>query len=132
MGRQTPSFRRIFQQTIIGLQKKSGFYPKLKEPGHQRAFVGLVQAMSSEYAAMWNSGIICVEDIMNLMMNIHVRACINELEWHINHLERDLEPYLQEATLEQEAAPKDTEYAPTYRFQGLSDTTLLKYLDEAP
>ncbi len=63
----------------------------LKEPGHQRAFVGLVRAMSSEYAAMWNSGIFCVEDIMNLMMNIHVRACINELEQRINQLEQELD-----------------------------------------
>jgi hypothetical protein len=132
MGRQTPSFRRIFQQTILNLQKKNGFYHKLKEPGHQRAFVDLVRAMSSEYAAMWNSGIICVEDIMNLMMNIHVRACINELEWHINQLERELEPYLQEATREQEAAPMNTEYTPTYRFESIIDTTLLRYIDEEP
>jgi hypothetical protein len=132
MGRQTPSFRRIFQQTILSLQKKNGFYHTLKEPGHQRAFIGLVRAMSSEYAAMWNSGIICVEDIMNLMMNIHVRACINDLEWHINQLERDLEPHLQDAPLEQEVAPMDTEYAPSYRFKGISDTTLLRYMDEAP
>jgi hypothetical protein len=132
MGRQTPSFRRVFQQTILGLQKKNGFYHKLKEPGHQRAFVGLVKAMSSEYAAMWNSGIICVEDIMNLMMNIHVRACINDLEWHINQLEQDLEPYLQEAPIEQEDAPMDTEYAPTYYFKGIIDTTLLRYMDEDP
>lgn len=65
----------------------------LKEPGHQRAFVGLVRAMSSEYAAMWNSGIFCVEDIMNLMMNIHVRACINELEQRINQLEQELDKH---------------------------------------
>ena len=93
MGRQTPSFRRIFQQTILNLQKKKGFYHTLKEPGHQRAFVSLVRAMSSEYAAMWNSGIFCVEDIMNLMMNIHVRACINELEHRINQLEQELASY---------------------------------------
>jgi hypothetical protein len=90
MGRQTPSFRRVFQQTILRLQKKKGFYYTLKEPGHKKAFVGLVRAMSSEYAAMWNSGIICVEDIMNLMMNIHVRACIDELEWQITQLEAEL------------------------------------------
>ncbi|MCW4041137.1 MAG: hypothetical protein NWE83_10350 [Candidatus Bathyarchaeota archaeon] len=132
MGRQTPSFRRIFQQTILTLQKKNGFYHKLKEPGHQRAFIGLVRAMSSEYAAMWNSGIFCVEDIMNLMMNIHVRACINEVEQHITQLERDLEPYLQEATIEQEAATMDPEYAPTYRFESIIDTTLLRYMDEDP
>jgi hypothetical protein len=132
MGRQTPSFRRIFQQTILNLQKKNGFYHKLKESGHQRAFTGLVRAMSSEYAAMWNAGIICVEDIMNLMMNIHVRACINELEWHINQLERDLEPYLQEATIEKEEATLDNEYAPTYRFEGIIDTTLLRYMDDEP
>ncbi len=27
---------------------------------------------------------------MNLMMNIHVRACINELEWQIHRLEQEL------------------------------------------
>jgi hypothetical protein len=132
MGRQNPSFRRIFQQTILGLQKKNGFYHKLKEPGHQRAFIGLVRAMSSEYAAMWNAGIICVEDIMNLMMNIHVRACINDLEWQLTQLERDLKPYLQEAPLEQEEATIDTEYAPTYSFESIIDTTLLRYIDDEP
>jgi hypothetical protein len=91
MGRITPSFRRVFQHTIMSLQKKNGFYHNLKEPGHQQAFVSLVRVVSSEYAAMWNSGIFCVEDIMNLMMNIHVRACINELEWRINQLERALD-----------------------------------------
>ncbi|MCW4040127.1 MAG: hypothetical protein NWE83_05170 [Candidatus Bathyarchaeota archaeon] len=132
MGRQTPSFRQIFQQTIMRLQKKNGFYHTLKEPGHQRAFVGLVRAMSSEYAAMWNSGIISVEDIMNLMMNIHVRACINEMEWHIHQVERDLEPYIQDAPIEQEEATMDAKYAPTYRFKGISNTTLLRYIDEEP
>jgi hypothetical protein len=90
MGRVTPSFRRVFQQTIIRLQKKNGFYHKLKEPGHQQAFISLVRAMSSEYAAMWNSGIFCAEDIMNLMMNIHLRAVINELEYKINQLEQEM------------------------------------------
>lgn len=28
---------------------------------------------------------------MNLMMNIHVRTCINELEWQINRLEQELD-----------------------------------------
>jgi hypothetical protein len=65
-------------------------YHKLKEPGHQQAFISLVKAMSSEYAAMWNSGIFCVEDIMNLMMNIHVRAVINELEQQLNQLEQEI------------------------------------------
>jgi hypothetical protein len=97
MGRITPSFRRVFHQAIFNLQKKNDFYHNLTEPGHQRAFVSLVKVMSSEYAAMWNSGIFCVEDIMNLMMNIHVRAMINELEYQLNQLERDLEVYLTPA-----------------------------------
>ena len=102
MGRITPSFRRVFHQAIFNLQKKNGFYHSLKEPGHKQAFVGLVRAMSSEYAAMWNSGIFCVEDIMNLMMNIHVRACINELEQQLNQLERELEAYLKPVTADKE------------------------------
>ena len=88
MGRITPSFRRVFQNTIFQLCKKNGFYHSLKEPGHQRAFVGLVKVLSSEYAAMWNSGIFCVEDIMNLMANIHIRARINQLERDIARLEQ--------------------------------------------
>jgi hypothetical protein len=95
MGRVTPSFRQVFQLTIFALQhKQKGVYHQLKEPGHQQAFISLVKAMSSEYTAMWNSGIFCVEDIMNLMMNIHMRAVINELEWNINHLEKELDKYL--------------------------------------
>jgi hypothetical protein len=90
LGRITPSFRRVFHEAIFRLQKKNGFYHTLKEPGHQRAFVDLVKVMSREYAAMWNSGIFCVEDIMNLMMNIHVRAMINELEQQINQLEQEI------------------------------------------
>ena len=91
MGRITPSFRRVFQNTIFQLYKKNGFYHSLKEPGHQHAFVSLVKALSSEYAAMWNSGIFCAEDIMNLMANIHVRACINQLEEDIARLEQLLQ-----------------------------------------
>ena len=102
MGRITPSFRQIFHQAIFNLQKKNGFYHNLKEPGHQQAFVDLVKVMSREYAGMWNSGIFCVEDVMNLMMNIHVRACINELEWRINQLECGLEEYLEPTTTDEE------------------------------
>jgi hypothetical protein len=91
MGRITPSFRRVFHNTIFQLYKKKGFYHSLKDPGHQHAFVGIVKAMSSEHAAMWNSGIFCVEDIMNLMANIHVRAGINKLEADITRLEQQLE-----------------------------------------
>lgn len=32
-----------------------------------------------------------VEDIMNLMISIHMWACINELEWRINQMERALD-----------------------------------------
>jgi len=88
MGRITPSFRRVFQNTIFQLYKKNDFYHSLKEPGHQRAFISLVKVLSSEYAAMWNSGIFCVEDIMNLLANIHIRACINQLEENITRLEQ--------------------------------------------
>lgn len=91
MGRITPSFRQVFQNTIFQLYKKKDFYHSLKEPGHQHAFVSLVKVLSSEYAAMWNSGIFCVEDIMNLMANIHVRACINQLEGDIARLEQLLQ-----------------------------------------
>jgi hypothetical protein len=115
MGRITPSFRHVFHQAIFNLQKKKGFYHTLKEPGHQQAFVSLVRVLSSEYAAMWNSGIFCVEDIMNLMMNIHVRAVINELEWRINQLERELEEYLEPTTTEK----KD---ASTQRSETITDT----------
>jgi hypothetical protein len=104
LGRITPSLRRVFHQTIFNLQKKNGFYHNLKEPGHQRAFVSLVRVVSSEYAAMWNSGIFCIEDIMNLMMNIHVRAVINELEWRINQLEKDVEEYLESTNEKQDAS----------------------------
>jgi hypothetical protein len=91
MGRITPSFRWVFQNTIFQLYKKNGYYHSLKEPGHQHAFMSLVKALSSEYAAMWNSGIFCVEDIINLMANIHVRACINQLERDISRLEQVLQ-----------------------------------------
>jgi hypothetical protein len=105
MGRITPSFRRVFHQAIFDLQKKNGFYHNLKEPGHKKAFVSLVKVMSSEYAAMWNSGIFCVEDIMNLIMNIHVRACINELDCQINQLGNELETHIKLVTAEKEDAP---------------------------
>jgi hypothetical protein len=91
MGRITPSFRRVFQNTIFQLYKKNGYYHSLKEPGHQHAFMSLVKALSSEYAAMWNSGIFCVEDVINLMANIHVRARINQLERDISRLEQVLQ-----------------------------------------
>ena len=91
MGRITPSFRRVFQNTIFQLYKKNGYYHSLKEPGHQHAFMSLVKALSSEYAAMWNSGIFCVEDVINLMANIHVRVCIIQLERDVSRLEQVLQ-----------------------------------------
>lgn len=99
MGQITQSFRRVLHQQIFELpKKKNGFYHLLNELGHQQAFVSLVKVMSLEYAAMFNSNIFFVEDLMNLMMNIHVWACINELELCIYQFEHELMIDREQAT----------------------------------
>jgi hypothetical protein len=37
-------------------------------------------------------------------MNIHVRAVINELEWRINQLEKELEEFLESTNEKQDAS----------------------------
>jgi len=90
MGRITPSFRQIFLQFIKELKfRNNHFYKALKDPEYQKAFDQLLkEAWSAEGAAMSQSGIHCITDILNLMANVHNRKCIEEVRNRLKELER--------------------------------------------
>lgn len=80
MGRITPSFRQQFHKLIKKLRRSSGFQNTLINLEHKKAFDQLLkEAWSTENAAMANSGIPCLMDVLNLMANIHNKKCIEEL-----------------------------------------------------
>lgn len=63
----------------------------LKDPEYQKAFDQLLrEAWSAESAAMSQSGIYCITDILNLMANVHNRKCIEEVKSRIKELERSI------------------------------------------
>ena len=60
--------------------RKNSFYKTLSDPNHQQAFDQLLkEAWSREGAAMANSGIPYILDIINLMASVHNKRCVEEL-----------------------------------------------------
>ena len=72
MGRVTPSFRQLYQETISEL--KTELQAALVDLGHKSAFdLLLKEAWNSEQAAMGNSTLPTVCDKLNIMASIHNR-----------------------------------------------------------
>jgi hypothetical protein len=88
MGRITPSFRQQFKLLIEELRRSNGFQNTLLSLEHKKALDMLLkEAWSAEDAAMSNSGIPCVLDILNLMANVHNKKCVEELRKKVLELE---------------------------------------------
>jgi hypothetical protein len=72
MGRITPSFRQLYEETVAEL--KSELQSAMVDLGHKSAFDLLLKdAWSREQAAMGNSTLPTVCDKLNLIASIHNR-----------------------------------------------------------
>jgi hypothetical protein len=72
MGRITPSFRQLYEETVAEL--KSELQSAMVDLGHKSAFdLILKDAWSREQAAMGNSTLPTVCDKLNLIASIHNR-----------------------------------------------------------
>lgn len=72
MGRITPSFRQLYEETVAEL--KSELQAAMVDLGHKSAFdLILKDAWSREQAAMGNSTLPTVCDKLNLVASIHNR-----------------------------------------------------------
>jgi hypothetical protein len=86
MGRITPSFRQLYEETISEL--KMELQAALVDLGHKSAFELLLkEAWNSEQAAMGNSTLPTVCDKLNVMASIHNRKLIAAIVRELN--ERD-------------------------------------------
>lgn len=101
MGRITPSFRQLFHKFMEKIRfRKKSFYNILTDPENQKVFdLLLSEAWSLEDAAMSQSNIYPVTDIMNLMAAIHNKKCIEETRKSIEELERRI----KESTLKRDS-----------------------------
>jgi hypothetical protein len=78
MGRITPTFRQIYEETVSDL--KMELQAALVDLGHKSAFdLLLKEAWNSEQAAMGNSSLPTVCDKLNIMASIHNRKLIAAL-----------------------------------------------------
>jgi hypothetical protein len=87
MGRITPSFRQLYEETIAEL--KSELQSAMVDLGHKSAFdLILRDAWSREQAAMGNSSLPTVCDKLNLMASIHNRKLVITMVRELN--EKDM------------------------------------------
>lgn len=78
MGRITPSFRQLYEETISELRTE--LQAALVDLGHKGAFdLLLKEAWNPEQAAMGNSTLPTVSDKLNVMASIHNRKLIAAL-----------------------------------------------------
>jgi hypothetical protein len=97
MGRISPSFRQLYEETISEL--KTELQAALVDLGHKNAFdLLLKEAWNPEQAAMGNSTLPTVCDKLNVMASIHNRKLIaalarelNQKDLIINKLEERIE-----------------------------------------
>src|SRR5438132_9486106 len=83
MGRITPSFRQLYEETMSEL--KMELQAALVDLGHKSAFdLLLKEAWNSEQAAMGNSTLPTVCDKLNIMAAIHNRKLIASVMRDLN------------------------------------------------
>ena len=78
MGRITPPFRQLYQETLE--QLGGNYVALLRDPENRKGFELLLkEAWDREHAAMGNSGLPLVLDALNLTANVHNSGAIAEL-----------------------------------------------------
>jgi len=92
MGRITPSFRQLYEETISEL--KMELQAALVDLGHKSAFdLLLKEAWNSEQAVMGNSTLPTVCDKLNILASIHNRKLIAALARELNERDSILEKF---------------------------------------
>jgi hypothetical protein len=104
MGRITPSFRQLYEETIAEL--RSELQSAMVDLGHKSAFdLILKDAWSREQAAMGNSTLPTVCDKLNLIASIHNRKLITAMARELKEKDMKLKQ-LSDKTIELENTVK--------------------------
>jgi hypothetical protein len=110
MGRITPTFRQIYEETISGL--KTELQAALVDLGHKSAFdLLLKEAWNPEQAAMGNSSLPTVCDKLNIMAAIHNRKLIATLLRELKEKDEIIEKF-EERIIAIENQLKEAKRAP--------------------
>jgi hypothetical protein len=94
MGRITPSFRQLYEETIS--EMRTELQAALVDLNHKSAFdLLLKEAWNPEQAAMGNSTLPTVSDKLNVMASIHNRKLIAVLSKGLKEKDREIEELKQ-------------------------------------
>jgi hypothetical protein len=94
MGRITPSFRQLYEETISEMRIE--LQAALVDLNHKSAFdLLLKEAWNPEQAAMGNSTLPTVSDKLNVMASIHNRKLIAVLSKGLKEKDREVEELKQ-------------------------------------
>src|SRR5690349_25178382 len=94
MGRITPSFRQLYEETISELRTE--LQAALVDLGHKSAFdLLLKEAWNLEQSAMGNSTLPTVSDKLNVMASIHNRKLIAALAKELRQKDDEIEELRQ-------------------------------------
>lgn len=97
MGRITPSFRQLYEETISELRTE--LQAALVDLGHKGAFdLLLKEAWNPEQSAMGNSTLPTVSDKLNVMASIHNRKLIAALAKDLKQKDSQIEELKQNIT----------------------------------
>jgi hypothetical protein len=95
MGRITPSFRQLYEETISELRTE--LQAALVDLGHKSAFdLLLKEAWNPEQAAMGNSTLPTVSDKLNVMASIHNRKLIAALAKELKEKDAQIQELKQQ------------------------------------
>ena len=97
MGRITPSFRQLYEETISELRTE--LQAALVDLSHKNAFdLLLKEAWNPEQAAMGNSTLPTVSDKLNVIASIHNRKLIAVLAQSLKEKDHEIEELKQRAS----------------------------------
>src|SRR4026207_576527 len=97
MGRITPSFRQLYEETISELRTE--LQAALVDLGHKSAFdLLLKEAWNPEQAAMGNSTLPTVSDKLNVMASIHNRKLIAVFARELKEKDVEIEELKQQVS----------------------------------
>ena len=97
MGRITPSFRQLYEETISELRTE--LQAALVDLSHKSAFdLLLKEAWNPEQAAMGNSTLPTVSDKLNVMASIHNRKLIAVLTKSLKEKDCEIEELRQQVS----------------------------------
>jgi hypothetical protein len=97
MGRITPSFRQLYEETISELRTE--LQAALVDLNHKGAFdLLLKEAWNPEQAALGNSTLPTVSDKLNVMASIHNRKLIAVIAKGLREKDREIEELKQQVS----------------------------------